>query len=96
MHGKPDNRHTRYWARHSCELVLSFLVMSMTPPFPPTLAPADPLDFAHNVFIFVMNYMCYLILEADKATRSLGEEAVKGQSWNIPIPPSVFAVERSF
>lgn len=58
---------------------------SMTPPpSSPRLdveAPlngADLLDFSEKAAITVLNYLCILIVEADKATRSLGERRMKG------------------
>lgn len=56
------------------------------PPPPPPLrrvgasADAELFEFGQNILIYVMNTMCCLIIEADKAARSLGEDAIKGQS----------------
>ncbi|CAM9347191.1 unnamed protein product [Scytosiphon promiscuus] len=38
---------------------------------------ADLLDFSEKAAITVLNYLCVLIVEADKATRSLGEQRMK-------------------
>lgn len=55
----------------------------MPPPTPPRVehrpSDAELIEFEQNILAFVMNSMCLLIVEADRATRSLGEEAVKGK-----------------
>lgn len=64
---------------------------SMTPPPSRRLevgAPskgADLLDFSETAAITVLNYLCILIVEADKATRSLGEQRMKGKQLALVV-----------
>ena len=39
---------------------------------------ADLFEFSERAAVTVLNYLCVLIVEADKATRSLGEQRMKG------------------
>lgn len=38
----------------------------------------DLFEFSERVAVAVLNYLCVLIVDADKATRSLGEQQMKG------------------
>lgn len=39
---------------------------------------ADLFEFSERAAVTVLNYLCVLIVDADRATRSLGEQRMKG------------------
>lgn len=41
---------------------------------------ADLLEFSETAAVAVLNYLCVVIVEADRATRSLGEQRMKGNA----------------
>ncbi len=82
----PGQRHRAPFSTDADEEVdLARDMGSTGPPRPPqglqVGSPADGadlLEFSETAAVTVLNYLCVVIVEADRATRSLGEERMKG------------------